>query len=62
MLDNLILSWGNLSKRGMIGPNICLICGMADESICYLSLFNICLEEDGMVLKLSFGMVWEDVI
>ena len=35
-LENHLLSWDNLSKCGMIGPSILLVCGMVDESIYHL--------------------------
>jgi hypothetical protein len=31
-----ILTWDNLSKRGFVGPSICILCGEADETMNHL--------------------------
>jgi hypothetical protein len=31
-----ILTWDNLSKRGFVGPSICMLCGEADETMNHL--------------------------
>ena len=31
-----ILTWDSLSKRGFVGPSICMLCGEADETLNHL--------------------------
>ena len=33
LINNKILTWDNLSKRGWIGPSRCGLCGSGDDSI-----------------------------
>ena len=35
-LENRLLSWDNFLKRGMLGPNLCVMCGLDKESIFHL--------------------------
>jgi hypothetical protein len=45
-----ILTWDNLSKRGFIGPSICLLCGEAEETMNHL--LNSCNYT---------GQIWDQV-
>jgi hypothetical protein len=36
MFENRILTWDNLSKRGLIGPSRCVLCGEREESLNHL--------------------------
>ena len=35
-----ILTWDNLSKRGFVGPSLCILCGEAEETMNHL--LNYC--------------------
>jgi hypothetical protein len=36
VIHSSILTWDNLSKRGFVGPSICLLCGEAEETMNHL--------------------------
>jgi hypothetical protein len=36
VLHSSILTWDNLSKRGFVGPSICILCGEAEETMNHL--------------------------
>jgi hypothetical protein len=36
MFENKILTWENLTKRGMIGPSRCVMCGDKEETLNHL--------------------------
>jgi hypothetical protein len=36
MIENRILTWDNLIKRGFVGPSRCFLCGEEEETINHL--------------------------
>ena len=35
-LENRLLTWDNLNRRGLMDPGLCLLCGFANENILHL--------------------------
>jgi hypothetical protein len=36
LLEQRILTWENLNKRGIFGPSICVLCGNSEETVSHL--------------------------
>ena len=60
-LDNRITTWNILVKRGWHGPNICSLCGKAEETVNHL--FIVChfgmLFRKELSLMLNLDWTWE---
>jgi hypothetical protein len=67
MFENKILTWDNLTKRGMIGPSRCALCGAKEESLNHLmvdclftkDIWNSILNELKLKRKWGGGLLYE---
>jgi hypothetical protein len=61
MIDNRILTWDNLLKRGFVGPSRCFLCGKGEETINHLMVYcSFTKEVWNYLLKvLKVQRIWE---
>jgi hypothetical protein len=60
MMENRILTWDNLIKRGMIGPSRCVLCGEREEYVNHLMVECLFTKEiwNSILNELHLKRIW----